>query len=824
MRYHELQSVIDDLYGPALILDRVVSPAQRLRIGKSLTLIFILVLCVAIGAFYLDVTENPLMAYLVLTPLQWYGVLHIILALRLIVFSIESFWRSHAFRDLQTILPEYGEEPPVSASYEVAHIISETTSFDTTKGFALSSYGSQVLLRAEVDFRKMRTFFEGARIPPSLSAPIDIPDDHGHVSLSSYARSILQNDPAFMQFLSSEELGEREVVGAAEWVERMSETERRKRRWWSRDSLGRIPGLGKEWAYGEIYTLQKYGHDVREDPIYRSLPNNAWRDNTALTKIETILARSRQANVLIVGPDESGLLETVAHLAQKIDSGEILPPIEHKHVMVLDLDAVIGAHTARNTVEIELTKIFNQAVAAGNIVVALSNFSSVVQSARSAGVDILEFLTPYLAGNAIQFVVTSEQGEFHRVLEPDSRIASYFERVLVEELGEDMVVRILGERAIMLERSSPIAFTYPSLQEIARASDRYIVGGVMPDKAIDMLNEALPFAHARGADAVTRKLIRELVSQKTGIPVGEATENEKEKLLRLEELLHERVIGQHGAISAIANAMRRARAGIRNPGKPIGSFLFLGPTGVGKTETTKALAALFFGKEDSIIRFDMSEFRTDDALERLIGHFERGKPGVLAAKLREKPYGVVLLDEFEKTTMNVHDLFLQILDEGKFSDAMGKTVNARNTIIIATSNAGADLIWEYAKQGINVAEKDHELVDAIVKRGIFKPELLNRFDGIIVFHPLQDDHLQKIATMMLQKLAKRLQEDKGIELVITPELLGAVIKAGFDPQFGARPMARAIADKVEQTIARKMLSDELKAGMRISLTEADLAM
>jgi len=302
---------------------------------------------------------------------------------------------------------------------------------------------------------------------------------------------------------------------------------------------------------------------------------------------------------------------------------------------------------------------------------------------------------------------------------------------------------------------------------------------------------------------------------------------EKEKLLHLEDILHERIIGQEEAVSLISGAMRRARAGVRSPQQPIGSFLFIGPTGVGKTETSKALAEVFFGDEAAISRLDMSEYQTDDALARLIGSFEGGRTGALSKILREKPYGVLLLDEFEKTNQEVHDLFLQILDEGFFSDMKGKRVNARNIIFIATSNAGSDIIWDMVKRGEMSAGggsasgvKD-ELVEEIIKRGKFKPELINRFDGVVLFHPLEIDHLVKIAHLMLTKLKKRLL-GRGVDLVVNDALVNYVAKNGYDPVFGARPMKRIIQEKVEQAVAEKLISGELHKGSKMEFALRDL--
>jgi ATP-dependent Clp protease ATP-binding subunit ClpA len=297
---------------------------------------------------------------------------------------------------------------------------------------------------------------------------------------------------------------------------------------------------------------------------------------------------------------------------------------------------------------------------------------------------------------------------------------------------------------------------------------------------------------------------------------------EREKLLDLENILKARIVGQDEAVKTVSSAVRRARSGITNPDRPLGSFLFLGPTGVGKTETTKVLADVFFGESARILRLDMSEYSGADSVEKLIGSFGSGKEGVLSSLLRERQYGVLLLDEFEKTTPDVMNLFLQILDEGFFSDSSGRKVSARNLIIIATSNAGSDRIWSAMQAGKDLSREKDAIVDDIVKSGVFKPELLNRFDGVVLFHPLTPAHLKRIAGLMLQKLHDRLAM-QGINLAIDENLIDYVVGFGTDPKFGARPMNRAIQDKVEEAVARKILADSIPKGQEIRLNQGDFS-
>jgi len=537
-------------------------------------------------------------------------------------------------------------------------------------------------------------------------------------------------------------------------------------------------------------------------------------------EIENILSRKTEANIMLVSDDDLQKIDILVELSKKILGGKS-PSLQNKVMFVLDINDVIVGKKTKPEFEEEIVNIFNGAEKAGNIVIIIKNLPSSLVNSNALKSDLLGLVGPYLDSSSLQIVALSDTKNFHQYIENNISVTEKFETMLMKEDTEDNLVYSLQKRTVELEQKYGVFFTYLALVAIAENVSRYFMGQIISDKALDILTELPQFVLKQKKLTITKKDVLDMVQTKTGIPVGEIKEKEKEKLLNLEKILHERVISQNEAILAIGSSLRRARSGIESANKPLGSFLFLGPTGVGKTETAKALSEVFFDSDKKIIRLDMSEYSGGDSLSRLLGSFETGKQGVLTSLLRENQYGVLLLDEFEKANGEVHNLFLQILDEGVFSDMVGKKVNARNLIIIATSNAGSSTIWDYVKESKSLAENKQKIIDEIIHDGLFKPELINRFDGVILFHPLSESDLKQVATIMLKKLAKRLEE-KSLELVITDELVDYLVQKGSDPTFGARPINRAIQDNVEEIVARKLISGEAQPGSKIIITREEL--
>lgn len=824
MPYDVLKRLAYGFFGPILTLEDVMSHDKRRRIEGMLTvgllcLLMLGLLTYGIGSSSMSRIIPGIGGFSFLAH-KIYGLFLLVFVVRFIFTALEAFHRSYYYRGAELILAEPLNKESNAVSFEVAHVIHNTPDDDITGGLLDSSFGQEIFVRCGIDEEQFRAFASSRK--PTLTAREFVVEREGGVTLPAYARSIYKQDKDLAHFLAEHDIRKEEFEGAAAWVMRQIARGRRKERWWSRDELGRIPGLGKAMAYGQTWLLDKYGHDIMLDPIYDHAVSVTRMEDDEVEAMEAVLARSRQANVLLVGALGSGRKERIAQLAHKIDEGTAFPQLEHKKIFLLDPGAIVSAKREKGLFEEEFKAVMNQAVRAGNIILVLENIPVAIESARVIGSNLVEFLTPYLNSPSLQIIATAEPESFHRSIETDTTFMQYFDVVAMHNVDQSAVLRILEQSAALVEAHGSPVVTYPGLVSMAENADRYFPTGVMPDKAIDLLMEIAPEAAAAGKQFIRRSDVEDYIKEKTGVPIGSISQEEQKKLLGLEDIMKQRVVGQVTAIEVIANAMRRSRAGISNPNRPIGSFLFLGPTGVGKTETAKALAVALFNDEDAMMRLDMSEYQADDALARLIGSFEGRQVGRLVTMLREKQYGVLLLDEFEKTSRDVHDLFLQIFDEGVFTDVHGNKVSARNILFIATSNAGADKIWEWARQGKDVSGLRQNLIDDIISVGTFKPELLNRFDDIVIFHPLTQEDLRRIAQIKLISLASRMR-DRSIELVITPELIDAVARAGFDPLFGARPMNRAIADRVEQRIADRIIRGEIKPGATVTLTAQDVA-
>lgn len=822
MPFRDLQAHAQRFFGPALALRRLL-PAHTRHTAQHWLFVLtatLFVLTLLASAFeHASLSAIPaLTTFGAAMASRFMGLFLISFALLFVLFALEAMHRSYYFRGLEAILTERVDSEHVPVSWEIATIVDATAPEDITEGFIMHELGQEILFRAGVPEESFLHYVE-SRVSKLDVNGFLVERDQG-VTIETYATSLYKQDEELRALLSTHNINKEAFLAAAAWVMNIERARRAKERWWSRDNLGRIPGLAKTWSYGETYLLERYGHDLKDDPLWEGTAMMVRAEDDEVEAMEAVLARARQSNVLLVAEDPNAARKSACLLYRKISAGTILPSLEEKRIFMIDTETMVTAKPDKSAFESALRETLNQAVHAGNTILYFENLPVAIKSTSAYSVDLVDILVPYFESSAIQIIIGSDSDGYHRVLSRDGRIMRACDLVQTHGVEKDALHELLRQRATTREAATGIIFSAPAIDAIAQLADRYFPGGVMPDKAYDLLEEMIPYALQHGTEQVLREHVEALVNKKTGVPVGKPDEKESAKLLSLEQLLHERVVGQDVAVSAVARALRRARAGTGNPNKPVGSFLFLGPTGVGKTETAKALAEALFGNERMMNRLDMSEFQGANALEELIGSFETGVPGRLTSMIRDNQYGVLLLDELEKAAHGVHDLLLQLLDEGKFSDVEGKDVNARNLIIIATSNAGAKQIWAWEQEGKNVVEQKRELIDHLIREGLYRPELLNRFDDIVVFHSLTKDHMQNIARIHLTKLAKRLRDEKNIMLEVTDTLVQKVAENGYDPQFGGRALNRAIQEEVEQTVADSILQDTLHAGQTITYTSS----
>ncbi len=567
-----------------------------------------------------------------------------------------------------------------------------------------------------------------------------------------------------------------------------------------------VTPLGGILTFGYTNTLDQFSERVFPLP---TIPGQKTQE--LIENLEKILTREKNNNILLVGEPGVGRHTTLNYLAQALSDPKN-KGLFGKRILMLDTVAIAGRGQNLSQIKSIFEDILEEAKGAGGIILAIDQIDRLVSN-QDGRIDISQSITNILKDANLPIVGVTTVDDFNEFVRPNTGFSKYFEKIEVSEPDDSQTLGILIDKVLADFPKTKIAANIGALTEIVTRTDSLIPDQKQPQKSLTLLEDAISIAREDNKNKVTIDIVDQILSTKTKTPIGQITKSEAKKLGDLETILHQRIIGQNQAIVELSNAMRRARSGIETGKRPIGSFLFLGPTGVGKTETAKALAESYFGDEEKMVRLDMSEFQGDDAFDRLIGSNKSKTPGQLANLIRQNPYGLLLIDEFEKANSAVHNLFLQILDEGFLTDAFGKKVSFDNVIIIATSNAGAEFIREQVKGG--KPPESRQLVDYILEKGIFSPELVNRFDGVIVYTPLTKVESVAVTNLMLTVLAKKLKETKNITLEITPELCQKAAEKGYDEEFGARPIRRLIQDKIEDPIAKMILDGTAKNGSKI---------
>ncbi len=631
--------------------------------------------------------------------------------------------------------------------------------------------------------------------------------------------SLAHNDEFFKKVMMDSDLKDKDIENITLWLDSVERVLDLSKKFWTYENLSKYGSIGKDWASGYTVTLDQYSIDWRRVVskwMYREIIGN----EKEIEQAQMVLARSNLSNVLLVGDPGVGRKSIVQAIAQKCFLGTSLPELNNKRVVELDMISLLSQIQDFEKLELTLNQIFQEVVAAGNVVLVIDELHNFIgeRNPKPGVVDISGILTKYLAIPSFQFIGITTFDGLHQKIEQNSSFLQYLRKIEVAEVTEQETIRILQSFALELEQKYKILVTYPAIREIVNLTGRYFPSTPFPKKALDALDETVVYVETIKEKIVMPSHVAKIISEKTEIPVGKMEFKEKEVLLNLEKLIHERLVNQSEAVREVSIAMRRARAGIASKKRPMGTFLFLGPTGVGKTETAKALSQIYFGSEEKMIRIDMSEFQSLHDIPRLIGAVSPVEmQGLLTTPVRETPFSLVLLDEIEKAHPNILNLFLQVLDEGHITDGQGRKVVFSNTIIICTTNAGAESIFKAVEANEKLDKQ--KILNKIFEDNIFRPEFVNRFDATVVFSPLTKENLLDIAQLMLNSLKKNLQE-KEINFEITEDLKQKIVELSYKPEFGAREMRRVVQDNVENAIAEALISDKIQKGDIIQINAA----
>ena len=559
------------------------------------------------------------------------------------------------------------------------------------------------------------------------------------------------------------------------------------------------------------YDLTKAAREGKLDPVVGR--------ETEISRVIEILGRRKKNNPMLIGEPGVGKSAIVEGIALRIASGEISPVLAKKRILSLDIASVVAGTKFRGDFEKRVKTIIKTASENPDIILFIDEFHTIVGAGGAQGsLDAANMLKPALARGEIQCIGATTMNEFTKIVEKDGALDRRFQRIVVEATDVAQSIEILRKLRTNYEDFHQVKYTDDAIEACVRLTDRYIMDKSLPDKAIDAMDEAGSMVRIKGTvKTVTADDIATVVSKITGIPAGKVAESEAGRLMKMADRLKGRIIGQDDAIATVVSAIRRNRAGLKDPGRPIGSFLFFGPTGVGKTQLAKCLAEYLFDSEENIVRIDMSEYMEKFSVSRLIGAppgyvgYEEG--GQLSERVRRKPYCVVLLDEIEKAHPDIFNLLLQVLDDGRLTDSEGRTVSFKNTIVIMTSNVGSRDMEQYgnglgfATAGRNVERDRLSVLEKAVKK-VFPPEFINRVDEQVFFNTLSKEDIEQIIDIELRDLKAR-AEEAGYKLTITPSAKRFVAEAGYDPAFGARPLKRAVMRYIEDPVSEFILSDRM---------------
>ncbi|MBI2018868.1 AAA family ATPase [Candidatus Daviesbacteria bacterium] len=605
-----------------------------------------------------------------------------------------------------------------------------------------------------------------------------------------------------------------DFLGALYYLERKREFWRKVWIWDDDFSVRHLKGVNRGWLGVPTPALDVVGDDLTK-LVSKETSARFVRSSSVVSEVVNILSQTSGRNVILVGPAGCGKSTLIRHLAKMIIAGDAPLSLATKRVVSLDLTKLLSGMRTQGDLADRIKNIFEEVSFAQNIIIVIDEIHQLGVGEVGSSLNLYSLLQPYLESDTFQFVGTTEPENYSRILEKNGSFARIFRKIEMPAATDEETLEVLEYRSINAERTDKLKISFIAIKTAIDLAKKLVHDRVLPDSAISVLKEAM----TKSVNGwVTGDIVRKVVSSRVKVPIWEVGTVDKLRLLHFEQELHHRLIGQEQAVKGVSDALRRSATGMNEDGRPIGSFLFVGPTGVGKTELAKTLADVYFKTAGAFLRFDMSEYQNPESVVRLIGGPSEG--GLLTEAVKNRPYALLLLDEFEKANDKVLTLFLQVLDDGRLTDGAGKLIDFENTIIIATSNVASLIIAQGLQQGRTLDEIDRQVNDELLKT--FKPELINRFDEVVLFKPLSQIDLEKIVTLKLSALQNNLKT-KGYLVQFDQSLVAELGRRGFDPVLGARPLRRLIQDTLEGKLSKLILQEKMVKGQVIKVGAEMLA-
>lgn len=659
--------------------------------------------------------------------------------------------------------------------------------------------------RSEAD--SVAVWNEADRLRNELGAP--------SIDASILTVALVRTIPQVDTYLARLKLEPDDLMDGARWYLRIQELARLQKM-----RAGAAGGIGRDWSFGFSPLLGRFGTNISEQVLYGGSVHRDIESHGAVhTQMMQLITQGARRNVAIVGPFGSGKTTIVKSLAKKLlEAGPGVPRELHfRQIIELDPSTLIAQAHGRGDLEQLVQHLCYEALQSKNVILFFDEAQLFFQD-EPGSVNLSNILLPMLEGGALQVIFAMDEQYWQKISLTNTALSQYLNRVMIKPADKPETMLVLQDQLLVIEYRQKALFMHQALETAYDLSMRYMNDQAMPGKALKLLESASRFPEK---GFITARSVQQAIEQTSGIKVGTAdTEDERQTLLNLEDTIHQRMINQYRAVQVVSDALRRARAGVRNTQRPIGTFLFLGPTGVGKTELAKSLAAVYFGGEDRLVRIDLNEYVRSSDVTRLIAAAATD-PNSLTAQIGRQPFSVVLLDEIEKAHDDVLNTLLQLLDEGILRDINNREVSFRDAIVIATSNAGADRIRQHIEAGEQLEQFEKPLVDELINANIFRPEFLNRFDEIVVFRPLKPEELMQVIDLILVGLNKNLASQK-ITVTVDEDAKRMLVDAGYDPRLGARPMRRIVQRVVENIVAKRMLGGQVMPGDQIRLAAADV--